>query len=319
MSAERDLSGRTFGRWTVLDSFTRSPKGERKWQCRCQCGTERYVLERSLLSGGSLSCGCLRRDNAASVNSQDLTGRVFGELTVLGRAGQRKSGGIWWLCRCSCGQEYQAPATLLLTGRRTHCSSKAHARNYAYADIAGRRFHRLVALYPTGQRGDRGSVVWHCRCDCGQEVDISYNSLMYSEVKSCGCQKREHDRRLREYLTYMDGTSLEMIRSKKVPSNSTTGTRGVYLIRGRYVAKITFQKRTFTLGTFGRMDEAIAARQKAERVLFDFVADYYERYRQRAAADAHWAEDNQPRVLVTQDENKELSVTVWPELSAIEP
>ncbi len=87
----------------------------------------------------------------------------------------------------------------------------------------------------------------------------------------------------------------------------------------RYVAKITFQKRTFTLGTFGRMDEAIAARQKAERVLFDFVVDYYERYRQHAAADAHWAEDNPPRVLVTQDENKELSVTVWPELSAIEP
>ena len=37
----------------------------------------------------------------------DLTGKCFGELQVLHKADfQRKNGGIWWTCRCSCGAEY---------------------------------------------------------------------------------------------------------------------------------------------------------------------------------------------------------------------
>ena len=53
----RDITGQVFGKWTVLGDPIKTEKGERKWLCRCSCGTKRYVLERSLLSGGSLSCG----------------------------------------------------------------------------------------------------------------------------------------------------------------------------------------------------------------------------------------------------------------------
>lgn len=33
----------------------------------------------------------------------DLTGRVFGKLTVLGRAAVIDPAAVWWRCRCSCG------------------------------------------------------------------------------------------------------------------------------------------------------------------------------------------------------------------------
>lgn len=49
--------GQRFGRWTLLDKVVTTAQGEKKHLCRCDCGTERYVLERSLKSGGSLSCG----------------------------------------------------------------------------------------------------------------------------------------------------------------------------------------------------------------------------------------------------------------------
>ena len=49
------VPGTVIGRWTVFDSYKKTFKGEKKWLCRCKCGSERYVLERSLMYGGSLS------------------------------------------------------------------------------------------------------------------------------------------------------------------------------------------------------------------------------------------------------------------------
>lgn len=34
-------------------------------------------------------------------------------------------------------------------------------------NLSGQRFGRLVAIRPTEERW-RTSVVWECRCDCGQ-------------------------------------------------------------------------------------------------------------------------------------------------------
>lgn len=61
-------------------------------------------------------------------------------------------------------------------------------------------------------------------------------------MKSCGCQKKEHDKSLQSFLTHVAGTSVDALKSKKVPTDNTTGYKGVYLIRGKYVAKIVFQK-----------------------------------------------------------------------------
>lgn len=57
-----DLSGTVFGRWTVLSrSRSQERVGHRYWLCRCECGIEREVREKSLYLGESLSCGCVSR------------------------------------------------------------------------------------------------------------------------------------------------------------------------------------------------------------------------------------------------------------------
>lgn len=53
-----DLAGRRYSRWTVI-SFAGGKAAEARWLCRCDCGTERPVLARSLNCGASRSCGCL--------------------------------------------------------------------------------------------------------------------------------------------------------------------------------------------------------------------------------------------------------------------
>jgi len=57
-------------------------------------------------------------------------------------------------------------------------------------DLTGRRFGRLVVLHDTGERKN-GEVVWHCLCDCGNEVDVRSNSLASGYTTSCGCYQRE--------------------------------------------------------------------------------------------------------------------------------
>lgn len=57
-------------------------------------------------------------------------------------------------------------------------------------DLASQRFGRLMVLYDTGERRDR-SVVWHCQCDCGNELDVRSGDLVSAHTTSCGCYRRQ--------------------------------------------------------------------------------------------------------------------------------
>ena len=96
------LIGNRYGKLTVLGAYTTftntRKRNERKWLCRCDCGTEKYILERSLLSGATKSCGCATRENSVKSTAYDLNGKVFGDLTVLRIASDHKRdfrGGRW--------------------------------------------------------------------------------------------------------------------------------------------------------------------------------------------------------------------------------
>lgn len=63
MSRLVDLTGKTFGRWTVTGRAG-NREGTRRayWTCICACGTEKDVHGGSLMRGLSSSCGCLLRE-----------------------------------------------------------------------------------------------------------------------------------------------------------------------------------------------------------------------------------------------------------------
>lgn len=306
------LSGQRFGRWIVLDDFVLTTKGERKWLCRCDCGAQRYVLERGLVYGGSESCGCLRKEKAAAAISPDLTGQVFGELTVLRRAVNPKTRGVVWVCKCSCGAEYEVQGTLLTNGRRTRCPSKVHRKNYAYSDVTGKNFEMLTALYPIWDQRDSRSVIWHCRCECGNEIDVPYNNLVYGNMKSCGCKKKAHDKKLGSFLTHVAGTSLDMLKSQKVPTNNTTGVKGVYLINGKWVAKIVFQKKQYYLGTFSDFATAAQVRKEAEEMIRDGTVSHYSKWKAKADVDPEWARKNPISIHVEKKQDNTISISLLP-------
>src|SRR6266496_4521830 len=74
MPAKLYLIGRTFGRWIVLAEgpIRVKPCGQRTRTsiCRCQCGTVSTVVNESLVSGSSKSCGCFRRDKTTALMTE---------------------------------------------------------------------------------------------------------------------------------------------------------------------------------------------------------------------------------------------------------
>jgi len=182
----------------------------------------------------------------------------------------------------------------------------------APVDIQGRRFGRLTALHPTDRRDAKGYVLWHCRCDCGNETDISYNNLMYTAIVSCGCRKAEHSATLREHLTWVSDTNVNILSSKKTPKNNTTGYKGVYFVRGKYLAKIHFQKKQYYLGAFDNISDAVRARRDAEAQLFDQTAEFYEKWKQKAKTSPQWAAENPINIQVHQNEDHSFSVLYYP-------
>lgn len=61
MPARIDLTGRKFGRFTVV-AYDRSDDKKVWWRCVCECGVSKSVRAGDLLSGKSKSCGCYHRD-----------------------------------------------------------------------------------------------------------------------------------------------------------------------------------------------------------------------------------------------------------------
>ena len=58
-----DLSGKKFGRYTVLYRDTKQHSVKNAfWICRCKCGNIKSVNSNVLRSGSSLSCGCYRSE-----------------------------------------------------------------------------------------------------------------------------------------------------------------------------------------------------------------------------------------------------------------
>lgn len=174
-----DLTGQTFGRLTVLSPLEeRGANGGAVWLCRCACGSQCRVPAGNLKQGRTVSCGCVRRE--------DLTGRRFGSLTVVGLGDRSGAGqGAFWNCRCACGRETQVSGQKL---KRGHTRSCGCAHREQVRDLTGQRFGKLTVVGDSGRRrAAQGGILWTCRCDCGQEKAVRQDALTGGRTTSCGC------------------------------------------------------------------------------------------------------------------------------------
>jgi len=205
MSKFIDLTGKVFGRLTVVKRVGRTKHKHTLWVCKCSCGNETTTTTQSLRSGSTRSCGCLSREksievmqeyNNRKVKKYNLLGRVFGRLTVLEQLANKNNKRMW-LCKCKCGNDKIVQTSSLLNRSTMSCGCLKHERDLEWGNkkgavmrhnLLGMKFNKLTVL-ELHSVDDNYIVRWLCRCDCGNTTVVQTSQLKSGKTKSCGCIK----------------------------------------------------------------------------------------------------------------------------------
>lgn len=139
----------------------------------------------------------------------DLAGKVFGELTVVEVDRTKdtgEGGGLFWLCRCSCGNSRAFRSTYIKAGKALHCGCRrkpyattthglsrvARVEYKIWIGIKSRCYNPNVRIYPYyGGRGIGMSDEWRTSFEAfyrdmgdrpdGMSVDRMDNEKGYSK------------------------------------------------------------------------------------------------------------------------------------------
>ncbi len=267
-SDEKDLTGKRFGHLLVL---SRSNNARRKssWLCQCECGNTLEVHASALITGRRTSCGC-KHLTSRHVND-DLTGRRFGHVTVISRSNAPKDKSVWH-CRCDCGNEFTAYASVLLSGKYTSCGKCKYHLIKVKETMIGKRYHHLTVEDIVETEPKKFMLL--CRCDCGNQTLATTYQLTNGYKRSCGCNlnilKRVRKPLHRDLTAAQKLKTNDAIRYHKAHSN--TGFKGVHkrerLKTTPYEAAITCQGVHHYLGQFPTLEDAVQARLLAEEKYF---------------------------------------------------
>lgn len=131
---------------------------------------------------------------------EDLTGKIFGRLTVICQTddyvspkGQHQA---QWLCRCECGNYVDVVSQSLRNRSNASCGCyhKERCRS-TKQDLTGKQFGRLTVLkFDSYKESDNSWAVpmWLCKCSCGKEAVIRGKDLKSGNTTSCGCYQKEY-------------------------------------------------------------------------------------------------------------------------------
>lgn len=175
----KDLTGQRFGKLIVVKRAGSSNSGGAIWECQCDCGNIAYVRSDCLTrKNGTKSCGCISVDNAGKLNKgkimrEDLTGRKFGRLTVIEFSHKEKNG-VYWKCRCDCGNVKAIKAYSLKSGASKSCGcyNKEPARGLNYKH--GKTNTRLYRIWKNMKER------------CGNPSNNHYESYGGRGITVCG-------------------------------------------------------------------------------------------------------------------------------------
>lgn len=131
-SIKLDLTGKRFGKWTVL-GFWESNKGG-VWLCECDCGDRHAVHRSDLRSGSSSSCAtCASHRLGLTIGGVEYSTadvkRKLGVSTERVRQLRNRAAGL-----CACGRKREEGFTRCADCRKKRAELKAKARRSTAAE-----------------------------------------------------------------------------------------------------------------------------------------------------------------------------------------
>lgn len=144
---------------------------------------------------------------------EDLSGKTFGRLLVLGRQRIGRRYGREWFCRCQCGTERWFLAGQLKRKRKgtrsCGCMSIKGVRSWLSRKreiLFGQRVDLLVVTSRT-RVNKFGNCELLCKCECGRERWVTTGDLNSRRIRGCHiCAKAIWKAAISDARTLPDGT-----------------------------------------------------------------------------------------------------------------
>lgn len=122
--------GDRYGHLVVIGEAEKESNGQLRYKCQCDCGNIIITRGTRLRNGEKKSCGkCIYKNYN---NFEDLTGKRFGKLTVLGYVGQRKDRHSLWKCQCDCGVIKNISGNNLRSGKTKSCNCLGDSKEESF-------------------------------------------------------------------------------------------------------------------------------------------------------------------------------------------
>lgn len=249
----KDISGMEFGLITAIEPTDKRHRKDVVWRCRCRCGTELELPATRLILNNTLSCGCIMKEKIKRANKyfggtsleKSLKDPVTSTRSMSGYVGVTRKRDKW--------QAY-------ITYKRQHISlgvyekledavkARARGKEAVMADAA-----ELLKLYEAIHENDE---------ELPSKSTVPKNDVPY-EPRVINDQPTTAAKRL----------------------DNKSGYTGVSFRKNKWEARICYNKLRYFLGRFDTQDEAIKARQDAEKLLQadpDAFVVHYEDYPKHA-------------------------------------
>lgn len=227
---KEDLTGKNFGRLTVLnqveDYIDKKGKHYARWLCECSCEnkTRLIVMGNSLKKGNTTSCGCVHSEMLAERNRSN---RKFNKYDLSGEygIGYTSNGEEFWFDL----EDYDK-----IKDYHWCLASEGYIRNRYGVGI-----HRIIMGMP----------------DKKYDIDHKHG------------RNSRHDNRKQNLRI---ATRSQNVINVGLKANNTSGCTGVVLNKklNKWVARITVNGTKIYLGLFDKFDDAVDARKAAEEKYF---------------------------------------------------
>lgn len=216
---KQDLTGKRFGKLTVLCKSDNQRRKAIMWRCQCDCGNICEKPTGELNSGFATSCGCSWRQPAVQETQK------YGRLTAIRATEQRRGRSVVWECLCDCGNTVLARATMLASGHTTSCGcvkreldeQKDFKKILTYTDDTCIEFAKGIGKPRSNTSSDTG-VRGVILKDGKYQAQIKFRKRRYylgrfSRLEDAVEARRRAEMRVEEYVEeYLAGTPSPSIR-----------------------------------------------------------------------------------------------------------
>jgi hypothetical protein len=221
-------------------------------------------------------------------NFKDLTGQIFGRLTVVGLAPKLVLGKNYWDCICTCGNKKVVYTSLLTTGgtRSCGCYNREIATSsnrvawepidrgtYFEIPVTGGYFAKVDKPDLELIRGSKWCYTppGYAICTIRRKNVSMHRVIMGTQgIPSIEVDHINHDGLDNRRCNLRTCDHKHNLKNRAISSNNTTGYPGVYLDkrRGTYSSRIIINDKYIQLGSGLKLEEAIFRRKRAEKEYF---------------------------------------------------